>query len=118
MTNCLNCGARMEGVERVNRAGDSISRQVIFDSLMTAVAAVGVIDGDDIKLIFDNLPSAEPEIIRCKDCKHRDEDECPMRYVEWVTYEEDGYFESDDVVHDRTLDDGFCDRWEKDDTDE
>ena len=48
------------------------------------------------------------EIVRCKDCKHRYGDECPMRHVEWVECEEDGYIEYDDVVHDHTMDDGYC----------
>lgn len=26
---------------------------------------------DDVMFTLDKLPSAEPEIIRCKDCKHR-----------------------------------------------
>jgi len=60
-----------------------------------------------------NLPSAEPEIIRCKDCKHRREDECPMYHVEWVEYDDDGYIESDDVIHDYTEDDGYCHMAEK-----
>ena len=54
------------------------------------------------------LPSAQPEIIRCRDCKHRYTDECPMRHVERVAYDDDGYIEYDDVVEDYTCDDGFC----------
>lgn len=48
------------------------------------------------------------EVVRCGECKYRHDDECPMRYVEWVTYDDDGYIEWDDVVHDYTMDDGFC----------
>lgn len=66
-----------------------------------------------VKQWLEHLPSAEPEIIRCKDCKHRDEIECPMRYEEWVSFEEDGYIESDNIAHDQTRDDGFCDRGER-----
>lgn len=57
---------------------------------------------------IETLPSVQPEIIRCKDCKHRYEDECPMRHVEWVEYEDDGYIDMDDVIYDYTEDDGYC----------
>lgn len=52
---------------------------------------------------------AEPQTL-CKDCKYRNTEECPMYYEEWVSRDYDGYIESDIVVHDRTLDEGFCDR--------
>lgn len=58
------------------------------------------------------------ELIRCKDCKHRYGDECPMRHVEWVECEEDGYIEYDDVVHDHTMDDGYCSFGEREDGEE
>ena len=37
-----------------------IYRQDAIDALMVAVDDVGVLDGNDIKAVFDNLPSAEP----------------------------------------------------------
>jgi len=55
------------------------------------------------------------ELVRCKDCKHRYGDECPMRYVEWVTYDDDGYIEWDDIVHDNTMDEGYCSFGERED---
>lgn len=48
------------------------------------------------------------EIVRCRDCVLRATDECPMYYVEWVTYDDDGYMDRDDIVHDQTEDNGFC----------
>ena len=55
------------------------------------------------------LPAAEPEIIRCKNCKHRDSNDCPMYYEEWIEIDEgDGYFDSDNIIHDWTTDEGFC----------
>ena len=50
---------------------DPISRQAAIDALMVAINDVGILDGDDIRVVFDNLPSAQPtqEIIRCKDCR-------------------------------------------------
>lgn len=62
-----------------------------------------------------NINITITDLIRCKDCKHRYEIECPMRHIEWVEYEEDGYFETDDIIYDRTIDDGFCDRGERED---
>ena len=40
---------------------DTISRQAAIDALMAAIDDVGVLDGADIKVVFDNLPSAQPE---------------------------------------------------------
>lgn len=60
------------------------------------------------RVIRKTLEDAQPKIIRCKDCKHRGEDECPMRHVEWVEYEDDGYIDSDDVIYDYTEDNGYC----------
>ena len=72
-----------------------------------------IIDAQNCDEIIKMLEKQEPQIIRCKDCKHRDTEECPMRYEEWVSFEEDGYIESDNIAHDQTRDDGFCDRGER-----
>ena len=49
------------------------------------------------------------EIVRCKDCKHRHEDECPMQFEEQFDIDEgDGYYDTEYIVHDYTRDDGFC----------
>lgn len=59
--------------------------------------------------ILKGLPSAEPEIIRCKNCKHRESNDCPMYYEEWIEIDEgDGYFDTDTIIHDWTTDEGFC----------
>ena len=53
---------------------------------------------DAITSIIQNEPSAEPEIIRCKDCKNRDADDfCTGR----------GY------PNGLVPDDGFCDKGER-----
>lgn len=62
--------------------------------------------------LIENMPSAEPKIIHCKDCRNRGEDECPMRHVERIEWEEDGYIEVDDIVHDYTEPYGYCDKGE------
>ena len=54
------------------------------------------------------------EVVRCKDCKHRGEDGCcPMCFEEEIEWDDDGYTEADYILHDRTADDGFCDRGER-----
>ena len=62
-----------------------------------------------IEKAVSEIPTTDAvEVVRCRDCKHRYGDECPMRHIEWVEYEEDGFMERDDIVHDHTVDDGFC----------
>ena len=41
---------------------DLISRQAAIDALMVAIDDVGILDGDDIKVVFDSLPSAQSEL--------------------------------------------------------
>ena len=49
---------------------DTISRQAAIDAICKAGCGSGYcgISCDDVKAI-EQLPSAQPEIIRCKDCK-------------------------------------------------
>lgn len=63
----------------------------------------------------DGKADAMASIVRCKDCKHRGDDvHCPMCYEEVSEYDDgDGYMEVDYIPHDRTWDDGFCDRSER-----
>lgn len=67
-SDALNCS------ETLN-CSDLISRQAAIDALMAAIDDVGILDGADIKVVFDNLPSAQPEIIYCKDCNNLKSDE-------------------------------------------
>ena len=49
------------------------------------------------------------EIVRCKDCKHRHEVECPMYWEEQIDIDEgDGYYDTEYIIHDYTQDDGYC----------
>ena len=51
----------------------------------------------------------EPTIVRCKECKHRYDFECPMYDEEWFTIDEgDDFCDSDFRVIDSTQDNGFC----------
>lgn len=56
---------------------------------------------------------ASQPLIRCKDCKHRREAECPMYHEEDVEWDDDGYIERETIYHDWTEDDGYCDRGER-----
>ena len=95
---------------------DSINRQQALDTIRNIRAITGTFD--DKILLIDKaeaqtklmmLPSAEPEIIHCKNCKHRESNDCPMYYEEWIEIDEgDGYFDTDNIIHDWTTDEGFC----------
>lgn len=58
-----------------NLATDTISRQAAIDAV-NKIAPVNteydctLIDILDVRYVLTELPSAEPEIIKCKDCKH------------------------------------------------
>ncbi len=58
-----------------------------------------------MNILLDNT-----NIVRCKDCEHRGESACPMWYEEYIEWDDDGYLDHDWIVHDATIDDGFCDR--------
>ena len=49
---------------------DLISRQAAIDAVKEAYENDEMFDGYEYRL--QELPSAQPEIIRCKDCKHWD----------------------------------------------
>ena len=67
---------------------------------------VEVVYKDDI----DDAPTIDAvPVVRCKDCKHRHEDECPMQFEEQFDIDEgDGYYDTEYIIHDYTQDDGFC----------
>ena len=53
------------------------------------------------------------DVVRCKECKHRGTEECPMYHIELVEYDDYGYLDLQDVIYDYTEDNGYCDRGEK-----
>ena len=67
-----------------------------------------VVDGIvDIVRLIEKIPTIDAvEVVRCKDCKHRGNDDiCPMIKIRMCN-DGDGYF--DEVSEDKTFDDGFC----------
>ena len=88
---------------------DAISRQAAIEAFWKLEAELRPSAIDAVLNMLKNLPSAQPEIIHCKNCKHRDSNDCPMYYEEWIEIDEgDGYFDTDNIIHDRTTDEGFC----------
>lgn len=53
------------------------------------------------------------EVVRCKDCKYRRELDCPMYHEELEDCDDGDYVYIDIVATDNTVDDGFCHRGEK-----
>ena len=58
---------------------DLISRQAAIDALNHELRCGAVINQCGLEVayeVIEGLPSAEPEIIYCKDCRHRDDHGC------------------------------------------
>ena len=47
-------------------------------------------------------------VVRCKHCYKRHTGECPMMYEETFEIDEYGDHDYHTIVHDYTIDDGFC----------
>lgn len=63
-------------------------------------------EGKLVHHIIHELPTIDAvEVVRCKDCKHRQTDECPMLHDDDYYDEDDGW---DSITFDYTKDDGFC----------
>ena len=71
------------------------------------------VDGVEKHCEYFKPKSRFVEVVRCKDCKYRGDFSCPMCYEENIDYDDDGYFETDYILHDRTTDNGFCDYGEE-----
>lgn len=69
-------------------------------SLIESVLAAGVYAGIENAPTIDAVP-----VVRCKDCKFRGFDFCPMCHDEYTYDEDDG---GDYFTVDNTSDDGFC----------
>lgn len=60
------------------------------------------------------IEALQIDLVRCKDCKHKETDECPMYWMEWFSEEGHGdAFEEDYIIHDYTRDDGYCNYGER-----
>lgn len=78
---------------------DSISRQAAYDILTEYYHHRTEIQHMALREALSRVPSAQTEIIRCKDCKHRDV--------------ENGFCEGRGWPMQLVPDDGFCDKGER-----
>lgn len=60
---------------------DLISRQAAIDAVGSMLRRKFGIGGDLAEITLAGLPSAQPEIVRCKDCKWKQGAEC-VRFAE------------------------------------
>ena len=53
-----------------------------MSALISRQAAIDVVKGIDRSFVkyIEELPSAQPEITRCKDCEHWTNDDCPFAW--------------------------------------
>ena len=62
-----------------------------------------------LDMAVEALSSNAIQVVQCKDCKHRETDDCPMYWTEWLVIEDcDGYADDKYVVHDYTTNNGYC----------
>jgi len=80
---------------------DLISRQALLESIERISVKGNVLDDDWIYRFVQEFPSAEPEIIRCKDCKHYKIGTDGLYYC---------YNHDDDILW---QDDDYCSRGER-----
>ena len=71
---------------------DLISRQAAIDAIVNTVSEIGLHDNSEVARygatfrqheiidIIEGMPSAQPEIIMCKDCKHHRKDSHGLYY--------------------------------------
>lgn len=61
---------------------DTISRQQAIDALESIGSLDTEADRQYARTVFENLPSAQTEIIRCKDCRHNGsfDTDCPIKW--------------------------------------
>lgn len=60
------------------------------------------------------IEALQINLVRCKDCKYRETDDCPMYWMEWLMFEDcDGYTDNNYIVHDYTTDNGYCNYGER-----
>lgn len=69
----------------------------------------------EIEAMINDTPTINAiEVVRCKDCRYRYEEDCPMYYIEWYTIDEgDGFIDDNYREYDYTTDEGYCYRGER-----
>lgn len=62
----------------------TVNRQAALDALNHELRCGAVINQCGLEVayeVIEGLPSSEPEIIRCRDCRHRDEFGCCKQWT-------------------------------------
>jgi len=79
---------------------DTISRKAAIDAIVNTVSEIGLHDNSEVARygatfrqheiidIIEGMPSAQPEIVRCKDCKWKQGAEC-VRFAEVRPFPDD-----------------------------
>ena len=72
----------------MRQKGEKMGRLIDAIQLKIAIAYSNIIeDGKTLEQIIDEQPTIEPELIRCKDCKHYDGRPCGK--VDWYNSADD-----------------------------
>lgn len=95
-----------------------MARLIDADALMENIAKIAADETEKVGRIIIAVTNATTvdavPVVRCKDCTYRwNPDTCPMCHEEQIEWDDDGYTESDWILHDRTQDDGFCEGGER-----
>lgn len=84
-----------------------------FGSVAANHLAQGINEADGCLFIENSceheLDTSVVEIVKCKNCKHRETKNCLLYFEEFVyDVDEDGYVDCDIIINDYTTDEGFC----------
>ena len=86
-------------------------RLIDANALIKEANADGAYGYVDAKQIADAPTVDAVPVIRCRECKHRYTENCPMYFHD--SYWHDGYFDYIDYDTDNTEDDYFCPKGER-----
>lgn len=119
MSEFYNTEHLSERLAAVCKERDELRQIVVKQADMNRRATELALELDEVKAERDalqkELHETKSELVHCRNCKHRRTDECPRYRVEIVTWQNDELMpEWDEIEHDSTKDDGFCDRGERD----
>lgn len=95
----------------VKKKPSNEKRLIDANALIKEANADGAYGYVDAKQIADTPTMDAVEVVRCRDCKHRYTENCPMYFHD--SYWHDGYFDYIDYDTDNTKDDYFCPKGEQ-----
>lgn len=95
----------------VKKKPSNEKRLIDANKLIKEANADGAYGYVDVKQIADAPTVDAVPVIRCRECKHRYTENCPMYFHD--SYWHDGYFDYIDYDTDNTEDDYFCPKGER-----